>query len=38
MIGLIFGTKKETYNFRIQKCDEERNQKNSHFRNSLKYI
>ena len=33
-----FSYKRETKNVRIQKCDGERNQKNSHFRNTLKCI
>ena len=30
-------TKKEISNFRIKKCDGGRNQKNSHFRNTLNF-
>ena len=32
-----FCKKKETYKFRILKCDGERNQKNSHFRKTFNY-
>ena len=34
----IFRKKGETKNFRIKKCDGERNQKNCHFRNTLNCI
>ena len=34
----IFRRKKGIYNFQIQKCDGERNQKISHFRNTSNLI